>query len=126
MYGSATAGLLSATLQIICLAIGKNPKSTALIYFSAGTVVIFITIFCAYLSKYSAMFEFYLGDTAADKARATQTSAQIWNTAKKIWPNLLLLVAGIMFGGMGHPNVTTLVISEYYGHGNPWNGKIFK
>lgn len=124
MYGSATSGLFSATLQIICLSIGKDPIATALIYFLGGTGVILITAICAYISKHSARFRYHLGDTIADTQRTTQTLVQMWHTAKKIWPNVILMIVGVFTAGMCHPNITTLIVSENYGHGNPWNGEL--
>lgn len=122
LYGAGTAGLFNATLQIICLYIGKDPTTTALIYFLGGTSVILITAICVYFSKYSQRFIYYLGDTVAHTQKKTQTISEMWTTTKKIYPNVILMIVGVFVTGMGHPNITTLVVSENYGQGNPWNG----
>lgn len=123
MYGSATAGLFSASLQILSLYVGKTPTTTALIYFLGGTSVMLITAICVFISNYSARFRYYVGDVVADTQRKIQSLSDMWTTAKKIYPNVILMFVGVLTNGMGHPNITTLVVSENYGHGYDWNGK---
>nr|CAH7741381.1 unnamed protein product [Callosobruchus chinensis] len=52
MYGSGCSSLLSIFLQIISLAIGKDPISRALIFFICGSAVILTSLLLALAKKY--------------------------------------------------------------------------
>lgn len=123
MYGQGCAGLFSGILQVVALSVGTSTTSSALIYFICGTLVLVITLVFGYVSQYSALFRFYLGDTVADKERKTYTYTEMKEVAKKIWPCLFVFYSTMVTMGMGHPNITSLVVSENYGHGYTWNGK---
>lgn len=124
MYGGGTAGLFSGILQVISLALSSgSPTKGALIYFISGTTVIFITALLAYLSKYSEHHAFYMGDTVADTKKGFFTLKEIWCTFKLIWSCVLIFTVSLGMLTIGSPNITSLVISEYYSTGNEWNSK---
>lgn len=124
MYGSGCAGVFSAILQIICLAVAEGSSITAaMIYFTSGCSVMFITLVLAYLTKYSQYYIFYLGDPDSDTKKAVYTMKEIWETTKKTWSSQVIFSVTLSLPIIGHPNITCLIVSEYYDTGTEWNSK---
>nr|CAI5831408.1 unnamed protein product [Callosobruchus analis] len=116
LYGQGAQGVFSAVLQIICLAIGNNSTQVAMLYFGCGTAVILFTFILAVISERLPFYTYYLGDTTKDTERPVHTLKQIKAAASKTWQPLAVLAVLMIFLPSGHPNITSLVVSEYYGH----------
>lgn len=124
LYGTGVANLFSAILQVLCLAIADGSTITAaLIYFSCGTLVMFITLLLAFLTRYSDYYKFYLGDPEADTKKVTYTAKEIWETTKKTWSCQIISSVLLSLLIFGHANITCLVVSEYYEDGTVWSRK---
>lgn len=123
-YGSSVAGIVSALIQIASLSIGDDPTTVALIYFACGTTLIGINTVLTYFSYHVPRFKHFLGDVVADTQRPTQSLAQMKTVAKKMWPNLMLSLAGPFLGGLSGGNITTMIVSENYPH-TDWSSKFF-
>lgn len=113
-YAVAVAGIISALLQIIALATGGDSSSVALIYFSCGTFLIAVTAALSYLCFHVPRFVYFLGDIVADTERPTQSWAELKTVGKQMWPNVVMAVTGVLFGGLSGKNVTAMVVSEDY------------
>lgn len=124
LYGSGSAGIFSSGLQIISLSVGESTASSALIYFICGTLALVATCILVYFSFSSPRFVFYLGDTVADQQRNVHTFAEMKQVARKIWPCMIVFYSFMLTMGMGHPNITSSIVSENYGNGNAWNGNV--
>ncbi|KAG5888381.1 hypothetical protein JTB14_031335 [Gonioctena quinquepunctata] len=125
MYGTSSTGVVSAIIQIICLAVGGTPIQAALLYFLTGTSVLIITLILACVSKYLPFFQHYLGDVEADIKRPIYSLVEMKDVAIKIWPLMAIMMVAIGTMCMSHQTITILVVSEGYGHGNQWNDKYF-
>uniref|UniRef100_A0A6P7F7B6 Equilibrative nucleoside transporter 3-like n=1 Tax=Diabrotica virgifera virgifera TaxID=50390 RepID=A0A6P7F7B6_DIAVI len=127
MFGSAVGGLLGSILQILALSIGDDSTQVALIYFSTGTVIIIVTAVFAYAIKFSSVFQYYLADDHEEKSKPARTLRQYWHAAKTVRFLVLMMAINIVGVGFGHPNITSLVVSEgYTGTGKSlWYDKYF-
>nr|CAH7749911.1 unnamed protein product [Callosobruchus chinensis] len=125
LYGQGAQGVFSAVLQIICLAIGNDSTQVAILYFGCGTAVILFTFILAVISERLPFYTYYLGDTTKDTERPVHTFKQMKAAATKTWQPLVVLTVLVIILPSGHPNITSLIVSEYYGHGNLWNDKYF-
>lgn len=124
MYGSGAAGIFDAVLQIICLAVSNGSSTTAgVIYFGSGAMVFFIALVLAYSTKYSEFYRFYIGNSVADTQKTIYTAKEIWDTTKKTWSCHVIFSFSWLLVIVGHPNVSSLVVSEYYNTGSDWNSK---
>ncbi|CAG9834077.1 unnamed protein product [Diabrotica balteata] len=127
MFGSAVGGLLGSVLQILALSIGDDSTQVALIYFSTGTVIIIVTALFAYAIKYSPVFQYYLANDHEEKSKPARSLRQYWDATKTVWFLVLMMAINIVGVGFGHPNITSLVVSEgYTGTGKSlWYDKYF-
>ncbi|CAH1099370.1 unnamed protein product [Psylliodes chrysocephalus] len=127
MYGSAMAGIFSSCLQIISLSISNSPKDVAMIYFSLGTGIILFTLFLTYVMKYSPVVEYYWKGDHEEHVVPSHTLRDFKNVAFIIWPLLIILVLTNGTSGLGHPNITSLVVSDGYNdhRDNLWYSKYF-
>lgn len=121
-YGTSVAGIVSGLLQVACLSVGDDHTSVALIYFLCGTALIAVTATMAYFSYYVPRFKYFLGDTVADMQRPTQSLAQMKQVAKKMWPNMIMMVTGMFLGGLSGGNISTMIVSEDYPR-TDWSSK---
>ncbi|XP_072386985.1 equilibrative nucleoside transporter 3-like isoform X2 [Diabrotica undecimpunctata] len=128
MYGSSISAMFSAVLQIICLSLTPSPTNVALIYFICGTIIMLFTFFLCYIMKYSPVINFYWKDEPTDKTNtSSHTLKEFYEAAYRIWPMLLALVITTATQGIGHANITNLVVSEGYTKDttNVWYSKYF-
>lgn len=124
MYGAGAAGIFSSILQIISLVLSGGSATTgALIYFSSGTAVIFVTLVLTYLTKYSEHYGYYMADSETDTKKTVYTLKETWETAKKIWSCVLICSMALSLLPVGHANITSLIVSEYYDNGSEWNSE---
>ncbi|XP_023022248.2 equilibrative nucleoside transporter 3 isoform X1 [Leptinotarsa decemlineata] len=124
MYGTSSSGIISAVIQIICLAIGETPTESALIYFSTGTFILTVTLILAYVSKNLPFFQYYLGDAVADVKKPVHTLTEMKEVTIRIWPLIGMMFVAIATMCISHSNITNLVVSECYGE-NQWCDKLF-
>ncbi|VEN56649.1 unnamed protein product [Callosobruchus maculatus] len=125
IYGQGAHGIFSAVLQIICLSIGNNSTQVAFLYFGCGAAVTLFTFILAAISERLPFYTYHMGDTTKDTGRPVHTLEQIKAAASKSWQPVVMLSIMVIFKSSGHPNITSLIVSEYYGHGNLWNDKYF-
>lgn len=124
MYGSGAAGIFGAVLQIVSLAVSKgSTRTAAIIYFTFGTLIFLITFVLSYVSKYSMYHEFYIGDAQGDTEKKSYTISEIWDTTKKTWSCHVIFSISWLLTSVGYPNISCLIVSEYYNSGSIWNSK---
>ncbi|CAH1994478.1 unnamed protein product [Acanthoscelides obtectus] len=111
MYGNACGGIVTVILQCISLAIGSSPQSTALIYFSVGSVIFLYTLFLAIISSRLLLYQYYM-DESIEIVKPVYTFREVWDVTKKLWVNLVNIVVNLFFVMAGVPY---LVISENAG-----------
>ncbi|CAH1993835.1 unnamed protein product [Acanthoscelides obtectus] len=124
MYGSGCSSLFSIFLQILSLAIGKDPQSSALIFFVSGTTVIGIAFLLGLVSDHLQFYRYYVGDSSEDIKHPPKTFKQLLQAGYCIRHIIIQLFFVLVCMTCTGP-VTYLVVSEYYGNGNPWNEKYF-
>lgn len=123
LFGQGMGSIFTATLQIISLAIGSSTLTSALVYFISGICMI-LTAFVLYLViSRTAFYQYYMQIEMGD-TKKKYSKEQIKTTFFKIWPCLAILVIIFLTMNMSHPSVSSLIVSEGYGNGNKWNGKI--
>ncbi|XP_057669210.1 equilibrative nucleoside transporter 3-like [Diorhabda carinulata] len=115
MYGSSISAMFSAVLQIISLSISDSPTDVALIYFISGTLVIMFTFFLCCIMNYSPVINFYWKEESRIKNDVSSHSLkEFYEAARRIWPMIVALVITTAAAGLGHANITNLVVSEGY------------
>ncbi|CAH1188260.1 unnamed protein product [Phyllotreta striolata] len=114
MYGSAMSGIASTCLQIFSISISHNSTDIAMIYFSLGSVLILFTLFLCYVMNRSPVVQYYWLEDQGKHVVPSHTLKDFKNVAVQIWPLILILVIKISTTGMGHSNITNLVVSQGY------------
>lgn len=124
LNGQGFSGVTISLISLITLAIGNDPQQSGLMYFCVGVVLLFITMFLLWYSKFSRTYVYYVGKSLEDTKPGLSSFSEILGSLKNIWPSVVIfnIMVGTLF--FVHPTVTTLVTSENYGHGNLWNGKL--
>ncbi|XP_018565610.1 equilibrative nucleoside transporter 3 isoform X1 [Anoplophora glabripennis] len=125
LFGEGLAGLCSATLQILSLAMGTSTEVSALFYFIAGSSLMVLTLVLFYFSKYNKLFNHYVNSVVEDVNRDVLRLSEIKDLAKQIWAQIVASLLMMLTMSPVTPNITTLVVSENYGSGSEWSDKYF-
>lgn len=121
--GHGMTGLFSAVLQIIAITFGKNPTQTALIYFLSGTLVLCASTVLFYVSKNLKLYRYYMNVTVEDTKRDPYTWKELKPVMWKMMPAIINVFTFMPTIFMFHPNLTSLVRSEFYSNGSAWSSK---
>ncbi|VEN57880.1 unnamed protein product [Callosobruchus maculatus] len=125
LFGEGIAGIFTSSLQIISLAIGGGPETSALIYFCTGTFLILLTLVIFKMVKYMDIYDYYVNLNKEDTKRKTHSFRESMKVAGSIWPCLVIFMTYVATLAATHPAITSLVISENAGKGHVWNDKYF-
>ncbi|KAJ8985315.1 hypothetical protein NQ317_007103, partial [Molorchus minor] len=121
LYGEGSTGIFSAVMQIISLALSPSSTGAALIYFLTGMFTIALTLFLIYVTKFNYFVHYYTSNDEQGTKRPVYKISEIFASLREIWPCVtIMFVIGILMT-VTHPNITTLVVSENYGNGDPWS-----
>lgn len=124
LYGEGYSGVIVSVINVGTIAIGNNNEESVLIYFTVGIVLLLCTMFLLGCSQYSRTYNYYTRNNFENTKRNMTSFSEIVMIGKKIWPSMVAfnITIGTIFAL--HPSITSLVVSESYGHGDVWNGKI--
>ncbi|CAH1971120.1 unnamed protein product [Acanthoscelides obtectus] len=125
LFGEGVAGIFTSSLQVVCLAIGGEPETSALIYFCTGTFLLILTLVIFKVVKYLDIYDYYVTLNKEDTKRKTHSFTEAMKVAREIWPCLVIFMTYVATLAATHPSVTSLVISENAGKGYTWNDKYF-
>ncbi|XP_033734101.1 equilibrative nucleoside transporter 3-like [Pecten maximus] len=96
--GQAVGGLFAAVANLLTLLAGSTHLHSAFAYFTAATVVSFITLACYILLYYIKFSKFHLeinvtiqedGFASSSADSISQRSSYVFNVLRKIWPEAL-------------------------------------
>lgn len=123
LFGQGCAAVFNSILQITTLAIGTSTTISALIYFGLGSLIMGFTLVLFYFSRYNGFYKYFVEHAEEDLVRDMLSLSRFRYILKIIWMILLMYV---LFDVAKIPQVpvTSLVVSENYGNGNDWNGKL--
>lgn len=124
--GQGMTGIFSDILQIIAITVGKDATQTALIYFLSGTSILLVSFFLFYFSDNLKLYKYYMAASEEDLERPPYTWNELKPVLKLMTPtlvNIILTFVPPIF--VIHPNLTSLIRSEYYSDGSPWSSKYF-
>ncbi|XP_030760929.1 equilibrative nucleoside transporter 3-like [Sitophilus oryzae] len=122
MIGEGIAGLFSALLRLLSIAVAPSTEGAALIYFVTGTTIMTVSSFLFYLSTHTDFFKYYTKDMKEDTKRRIPRLSEFVDVLRYTWPLLILSVVGIL---IPQGSITNLIVSEYYGTDNVWGTKYF-
>lgn len=125
LIGEGFGAISSSILQNISLALGTSTQVSALIYFVTGSALMTLTLALFYLSKYNKLYNYYAHRTQENVAKDVMKFSEAMAVAKQIWSPIVGYILMILTTGPIIPNVTSLVVSENYGSGSEWSGKVF-
>lgn len=123
LYGEGYSGVIVSLMSVGTLGIGNSAEQSVMIYFNVGIALLLLTMILLWYSQYSSAYIYYVGNNLENTGRGLTSFSDIFKMFKKIWPSIIIfnITIGTIFAL--HPAITSLVVSEYYGHGIPWNGK---
>ncbi|XP_018565574.2 equilibrative nucleoside transporter 2-like [Anoplophora glabripennis] len=124
LFGQGMSSIFNATLQVISLALGTSTETSALFYFIAGTLVIFLTWVLYLLVQHMSFYKYYMQIELEDKKKK-HSKEDIKVAFFRVWPCLATMCLIFLTMSLTHPCITTLVVSENYGNGNKWNDTYF-
>lgn len=122
LYGQGATALFSAVLQIISLSVGNSSTQVGLIYFGCGTALYIITLIMYIITKYLPMYQHYVNEKQLN-VRAPPKFREMIRIIKKLWALIAIMSTCIISHSLTTPNISSLVVSENYGRGDPWSGK---
>lgn len=123
LYGIGYSGVIVAFLNVITLIFGQDPEQSVFIYFNICILFLLITFTLLWYSKFTQVYNYYVEDKVEDNKRNSVRFSEIIKTGKNIWPAIAVFNIVVGTTVSVHPALTSLVISENYGHGNIWYGK---
>ncbi|KAJ8917739.1 hypothetical protein NQ315_005189 [Exocentrus adspersus] len=124
LFGEGCAAVFNAILQIITLAVGSSTIASGLIYFILGTSLMGLTFIIFYCSNKNEFYTYFVEHFEGDTTRDMLSFSEIKAVLKLVWPSILIYIL-YDFAKLPHTPVTTLIVSENYGNGNPWNDIYF-
>ncbi|KAJ8917740.1 hypothetical protein NQ315_005190, partial [Exocentrus adspersus] len=124
LFGQGCASVFNAVLQIISLAVAPSTIASALIYFILGTSLMGLTFILFYFSDKNKFYTYFVEHFENDTTRNMLSFSEIKAVLQLIWPSILMYIL-YDFASLPHRPVTTLIVSENYGNGNPWNDIYF-
>lgn len=123
LTGEGMAGISSATLQIVSLAMGTSTEVSALFYFVSGSTLMTSTMIMFYASKYNRLYNYHVNSIQEDVSKDVLQLSAAKALAKEIWAQVFTLVLLALTLTPIMPSITSLVVSENYGSGSVWTGK---
>lgn len=124
LIGQGVGGIFSSALQVLSLAIGTSSEASALIYFMLGSLLTSVTLALFYLSKNMTYYQYHIDNSVEDTKRDIIKVPELIDVSSKVWSSLVIVTASALAFVPTHPSIASLVVSEDYGKGNSWNGKI--
>ncbi|XP_050511925.1 equilibrative nucleoside transporter 3 isoform X4 [Diabrotica virgifera virgifera] len=117
--------VLTTSLQLVAVAVTNNSITSGLIYFTAGTTLITISLMFVMIARRSHVFRYYEVENIKDKHAEHIKFDEMKKLIVQLWP--VLVVIGILFFTLSfvHPSITTLVESEYAYEKTAWTQKFF-
>lgn len=123
LIGQGVGGIFSSALQVLSLAIGTSSEASALIYFTLGSILTTATLALFYVTKNISYYQFHIDNSVEDTKRDIIKVQELVQVSSKILSSLVIVTASALAFVPTHPSIASLVVSEYYGQGNSWNGK---
>lgn len=123
LNGEGYSGVIVSTISLITVAIGNDPEQSVKIYFSVGILLLAVTFFLLWKSRYTSMYSCYMDNQLQNSKCEKASFSEILRIAKNIWPSIIIFEIMVTAVMTLHPGLTALVVSENYGHGNLWNGE---
>lgn len=123
LIGEGLAGICSATLQIISLAMGTATEVSALFYFVSGSTLMTLTLVLFYASKYSKLYNYHFNSIHEDDSKDILQLSEAKALAKQIWAQIFTMILLMLTLTPIMPSITSLIVSENYGSGNVWTGR---
>lgn len=123
--GEGSAGMVTSFIQVICLGIGGNSKTSGLVYFGTA-VVIYATSLTMYAnSRRSTFFRHYVNETKDVNNKPIQMLKPTLQSFKiafsEVWP--VITIFGCCLVGQSLDSIGGLVVSEFRNDGTAWGGK---
>jgi nitrogen fixation/metabolism regulation signal transduction histidine kinase len=116
------AGIFTACIQIISLAVSITRETRALVYFwVANATIAFTLLLMAVIMRRNRFYLFYMENYEQRKGKML-SFRQILDIFKVIWPGPGIMFFYLATTNIVHPAITSLVVSEGEGNG-PWNGE---
>jgi hypothetical protein len=120
--GQGMAGIFTACIQIISLAVSITRETRALVYFwVANATIAFTLLLMAVIMRRNRFYLFYMENYEQRKGKML-SFRQILDIFKVIWPGPGIMFFYLATTNIVHPAITSLVVSEGEGNG-PWNGE---
>lgn len=123
LLGEGYSGVIVSLMSLITLVIGSDPEEYVLIYFGVGIVFTLLTITLLWYSENSNVYNYYVSNSLDNAHRGFTSFSDFMAVLKNIWPCIVIFNIMIVTLFSLHPSVTSLIVSENYGHGYVWNGK---
>jgi equilibrative nucleoside transporter 1/2/3 len=122
--GQGMAGIFTACIQIISLAVSITRETRALVYFwVANATIAFTLLLMAVIMRRNRFYLFYMENYEQRKGKML-SFRQILDIFKVIWPGPGIMFFYLATTNIVHPAITSLVVSEGEGNG-PWNDVYF-
>lgn len=95
------------------MAFGADIKTSALIYFITGTVIVAVSTAIYLMAQHSNFYKHFMGNFGDENVenRQSESFRGMWRTFKETWAaNAVFLL--ITLTGLVNPTITALVVSE--------------
>ncbi|XP_019874503.2 equilibrative nucleoside transporter 3 isoform X1 [Aethina tumida] len=125
LTGNSISGVCNSLLQIASMAFGADIKTSALIYFITGTVIVVVSTAIYLTVQHLNFYKHFMGNFGDENVenRQSESFRGMWRTFKETWAaNAVFLL--ITLTGLVNPTITALVVSEDES-GSDWATKYF-
>lgn len=133
--GQALGGVFTALIEIVTITFASDPRSSALIFFSIGNILLVLSLVAWMLMSRTQFFKYYTTNRSgalSPKNSRLQLQRQpsmmepvFRDVMNKMWlygfTEWLVFVVTLSV----YPSVTVLINSEGRGNGHPWNDVYF-
>ncbi|XP_057654080.1 equilibrative nucleoside transporter 3-like [Diorhabda carinulata] len=117
--------VITTTLQIIALSVTDRSLITGAIYFTAGTILIGLTLILLLVGRITPVFKYY----DVTNVKENKTEELKWSECKilikKIWPCLVIICGLLTSSSFVMPGIITLIVSENDTEKTAWTAKYF-
>ncbi|KAG5886437.1 hypothetical protein JTB14_035727 [Gonioctena quinquepunctata] len=122
-------GIISDIMQVISISLTDSEEVGGLIYFSAGTILIFATIILYFVMRQTEIYAYYDNDATPDDQNNQDNFASnlsdMKDVLKPMWPVLFILAVTMFTMASVHPSVASLVVSQSSDSNGVWEKKYF-